>query len=379
MTPARTGGRRGGHFEIERTIKGVKLRLSSGTSDIKRFHRIVAILEKLGENDQIDTLRAVAAKHVSIAELVDADRRDRTGLTLQRVKLRAFLWDREVAGAVEVGAVSRALARVPGAKTRKRYLVSFLALMRKGARWLPVDARVEDLAALPWQDLAGLWGGSGADWMHLRRAVSRFLTLHMGDKWDEFARKTRQQLPYKKVKKRRPTLAPAQFLAIVSRAPAHAAAAFWCLAITGVRVNEYLSSTPALLDDATRTYTPPAALKNDVGEFPLRVDARLWPYVKAAIPSRLGYAWLNRHWHRACAAAGVVGGRAGVTLHDLRHCHGQWAINAGIAESKVQGSLRHENPAQTRDYTMQAGTVDVSSALADVLLPVRKAPRRRRA
>jgi integrase len=76
-------------------------------------------------------------------------------------------------------------------------------------------------------------------------------------------------------------------------------------------------------------------------------------------------------WLEATRAAGFS-----VTIHDLRHVHGQWAINAGVPESKVQSSLRHKSASMTRDYVMQRDTGDVSRVLADL---VTAKPQRRRA
>jgi integrase len=37
-----------------------------------------------------------------------------------------------------------------------------------------------------------------------------------------------------------------------------------------------------------------------------------------------------------------------VTLHDLRHCAGQWLTEAGRPEASVQQTLRHKDPTMTR-------------------------------
>lgn len=375
MMVRRTGGKRGGNLELEREIgalgetrKEKRIRVSIGSTDIKHHRRANAIVDKLIEAHRFDVLRALRDGEITVPELIESDRDGKPARSLASIRLRAYLWDRIVAGVdgdtTEPGAISRAIGKVKGARTRGRYLQSFKALQTKAEAFLPVDAKVIDLVRVPWEDLYDAWGASNADWMHLRRALSRFATLYTGDKWSKFARKLRQVVPAKKVKKRRPNLPISRFKTIIESAPPHAAAAYWVLAITGVRVGEYLASTKANLDRETRTYTVPGAAKNEVGDFPLRVDERWWIYLERGIPSRLRYKWLNIHWTRACKAAGVEG----VTMHDLRHCHGQWAIDAKVAESKVQGSLRHENPAQTRDYVMQAGVLDVSTALADAIL-----------
>ena len=64
------------------------------------------------------------------------------------------------------------------------------------------------------------------------------------------------------------------------------------------------------------------------------VGEEWWSWAKDAVPAPLGYAWLRKHWSRACAAVHVTG----VTLHSLRHCCGQWAVNAGVPEAQVQAA-----------------------------------------
>lgn len=385
MTPARTGGKRGGNFELELTLCGIAIRRSAETADRKKFDRIVDILRKLAADDRVDVLTAFALPRahpgrISIAELVESDRRGKPASSLQAMKLRAPLWDRVVGARVEPGAVSRAFGRMPVGHTRNRYIQSFTMLERKAARWLPVDATVGDLMVLPWETLAAEWGGSGTDWMHLKRALSRFITLHMADKWDEFARKLRQRIPTKRERKRRPLLSITQFKAIAERMPAHAALVVWFLVVTGVRLEEFENTKPEHLNDELHTYLVPGADKNEVGDFPLGIDPRWWSYVKAAVTGRrIARSTLRQHWKNACRLEGIVGGRRGITLHDLRHCHGQWYINAGGQESKAQASLRHENPGQTRDYVMQFATGEVSRALYDALQPSTETPNRRRA
>jgi hypothetical protein len=381
MTPATTGAKGRGNFEIDRTIAGVHIRRSSGTRDLKKFRRLIVILEKAGENSEVELLRAFARGDVTPDELIEADRHDRRSrLSSANIKLRVPLWDRLVDGKEVPGAVSKAFQRIKGPKTLERYLSSWTILQRLAqqhsdvaglAELGRVDAPVSALDGVAWEEFAAVWPSGNDNWMHLRRAISRFLSLHLGDKWDPFARQLRQAIPLKRPNKRRPRLSIDQFVRIAQRMPAHAAAGVWFLVITGVRLEEWQQTKPVHLDDATHSYLVPGADKNEVGAFPLYIDPRLWSYVKAAVPARLRPQQMRKHWKRACAGEGVTAGRKGITLHDLRHCHGQWAVNAGVAESKVQASLRHENPAQTRDYVMQRATLDVSNALADALLPAK--------
>ena len=77
------------------------------------------------------------------------------------------------------------------------------------------------------------------------------------------------------------------------------------------------------------------------------------------------YKWLRIYWKRALKA---VGADPTLRLHDLRHCTGQWAINEGVEEARVQCTLRHSAAEMTRRYVRQRDKGEVAMALADVML-----------
>ncbi len=187
----------------------------------------------------------------------------------------------------------------------------------------------------------------------------------LGDKWHPFRRLVLRDFPRAREPKARvPDLSPAVFWKIVNAAPAHLRPAYVTLAATGLRVGEYLRLTPGDLRPANyglRVRGTKTAGSDDV----VVALAKLGGRVKDAVPAPLRYAWLRKHWNRACAALHVTG----VTLHSLRHCCGQWAVNAGVPEAQVQAALRHETPGTTRIYTLQKARGEVARALASVLLP----------
>lgn len=355
MTPSRTRGRTG-NFEMQRVFPNVgEIRKSLGTSDRRQFNRRVALLEKLHKLERYDVLRAFRDDRISIEQLVEADLQDRLGSTLTDLRLSENL-------RTAFAATLPMLARKE--RTRQRYQVSFNALMAKGAAYLADDATVQELGTVPWSELWDEWGATAADWQNLKIALSSFLSRFLNDKWHPFIRAFRRDWPHQRVVTREPNISVADFLAIVSKAPEHAQRAYWVLAITGMRVGEYLACTwREHVDVRTKSILVPGT-KTAGSAKSIQVSPRLWPYIEAGIPSPLGYRWLLEHWTRAVAAAEFDD----VHLHDLRHCHGQWAIDAGVAESKVQRSLRHDDIKTTRLYTMRDATLEVSTALAVQLL-----------
>lgn len=100
----------------------------------------------------------------------------------------------------------------------------------------------------------------------------------------------------------------------------------------------------------------------------VRVDPRFWHHVEAGIPAPLAYKAFRLAFKAALTAARLP---ATTRLHDLRHAHGQWAIDGGAAEALVQVSLRHTQAATTRRYTKQKGRADVATALHKSLTPKR--------
>jgi len=371
MTPARTGGKTG-NYELQEIFRNVgEIRQSLGTSDLTEFNNRRALLRKIEKREKWDILRAFRDRKITIEELIEADANDRLGATLADARLGMNLWDQ----------VESALGKIKAKKTTvDRYQSAFKALQLKAAKELPDNAIVADLADVKWIDLGDAWGNSGADWMHMKRAVSRVVGVIVGNKYHPFLTQLRQDIPNRKVKKRQPRIRPADFVKIVSKAPEHAAASFWCLVVTGLRDrSEYLRCRPEHLDHRECSISIPGT-KTEESEAPLKVAPRLWHFVVAAVPSRLQYGWLHRYWQRACVEAGFAryvpstrfpSGQmyVGPTLHDLRHAYGQWAIDRGVAESSVEGSYRHTNSQQTREYVRYNATLEVSEAIADALEP----------
>ena len=332
------------------------LQVTSPATSRRAIERHHAIVDRLIEDSQVEVLRAVKERRVSLDQLADLERRGMlTGAqVLASVQLQRPLFE-ALDGALE------AMGRNP--VNRRRYQVSRVALERKGAPHITARTLVADLADVDWLALRESWGGSIADWMHLRRALSRMLTVLLGDKYHPFRRQVVQRIPWYKQPERTPDLSPARFWSIMEHTRDDARAAFVTLAATGMRVGEYLRCTKDNLLPSVLAVKVPGT-KTEGSAATISVDERLWPWVQAGIPAPLAYKRLRELWQEACAAAGV----SGLVLHDLRHAHAQWATDEGVALSRVAGSLRHASTAVTERYARSADTRQVSSAVANVLL-----------
>ncbi len=324
-----------------------RLKLSTFSHDKRVVRRMEAQVDALIADHQVAVLRALATGVITLPMLDDYARSaplTGAGLTVL------------VRGVVRL---TDALDEIFPDET-SRYRLSFRRVLA-----VAPDALVRDLITLDWSGIVDACT-SVADAWHLRRALSRFLTLWYGGKHVQARHDVLAVFPSLPAEEERvPEITPALFALIVHAARADLRATFVTLAATGLRVGEYLRLQPEHLNHATHTIRVPGT-KTAAAKKPISVDAALWPVVVAAVPSPLRYRRLNMEWR---AALFVAGAGPEHRLHDLRHAHGQWAIDGGAAESRVQRSLRHTNAAMTRRYTMTDDTRAVSSALLTALAP----------
>ena len=123
------------------------------------------------------------------------------------------------------------------------------------------------------------------------------------------------------------------------------------------------------LHPITRTVSIPGT-KTEGSAAVLHVDAALWPWIVAAVPSPVEYNWLRIYWKRALKA---VEADTTLRLHDLRHLTAQLLVNDGQSEASVQTTMRHATASMTRRYAMQRDRGENAAALARVLLNERSA------
>jgi len=318
------------------------------------YQRRAALIDQLIAEAQIETLRALASGRLSI-EVLDAHAREHglggAGLAAQ-LTLSERLFPALEATLPEMGR---------SATTRARYAVTIETLRRriKDADTLTV----RDLARFNWDALYRTWPNSAADWMHVRRLLSRFLSLRFGSKYHPLRAEVLAKIPTAPEIERVPDLSPAAFHALVAAARVDIRPTLWTLVLTGMRVGEYLRCTRADLRPGLHAVAVPGSKTHGASAL-VRVAPALWGWVDQAIPSPLQYKALRLAYKAALRAAGLD---VGLRLHDLRHAHGQWAVEAGVPEAMVQVSLRHTQASTTRRYTKQTGRATVAAGLAKTL------------
>lgn len=346
---------------------GLHITRRSGTRSWRQFEQDNAILTTLAENGQAETLRLFNARKLTMPQLRAAAARGQlaSGTLVADIALREKLWG-------EAGAFRRVLPLMgKAASTRKRYEVSMLSLERKAAGVLGPDAKVADLEHVPWHELHAAWGKSGSDWNHLRRMLSRFLTCLFDDKAHPYRHRVLRKIDTSAEVERVPDITVADFWRIVEAAPDYVQAGFVTLLATGMRWGEYERAKKSHLKprslgvDIPGTKTPAATGTVYVAEW-------LWPWIERGIPAPLSYKHMRRHWLAACEAAGVED----LHMHDLRHLHGQLAIEA-VDVTKVADGLRHTQLATTRRYTRTKNRKEVARAVGKAIKPKVSKPTKR--
>jgi hypothetical protein len=354
----------GGSFRVDKVFAAPvgRLAIASGASTLAGLRNVEACLQRLSERGRLDVLLALKQQRVAIAQVLDADRADTLDALLASLtpsSESAPVWP----------AVQTFLGPKGGRSlTVRRYGVSLLKLERFGV--LAPDAAVSALGAVDWKALGQRWQGpgcSGSDWNQMRRAVSHFLTVQLGDVYHPLRRSIVKAIPKRKEVERIPDLDAPTFWQVVAAAPEHVRAAYVALVALGLRTGEYLKLRETDLHPITKTVS---IGNSKSAPTVLRVDPELWPWVVAAVPAPLAYCWLRLHWKRALKA---VGADPTLRLHDLRHLTAQLLVNAGQTEASVQSTMRHETASMTRRYARQKDRGENAAALAKALLPARSA------
>ena len=215
-----------------------------------------------------------------------------------------------------------------------------------------------------WHALAKHWGASSSDWMHLRRSLSACISRHLGSDRHLFRQVTIDRIPVQSEVERVPDVSPKKLAEITAYLPAPIRTFAWFIVLSGCRIGEYLRlDREHLRKNAGCIVIPGTKTKGAKRE--VYVGEAAWWIVDRCVPSYLGYGQLRQHWLAACEQAGVFG----VTLHDLRHCSGQFAAEAGVDEATLQAHFGHSTVAQTRKYTKRVKQAAGARVLSDVVMP----------
>ncbi len=402
MSPERVS--KGGQYRTNWVRKEVgRIRVTYGYT-VKEHSLAVKLLDELYDNDQLEILRALKARQITIKALVASRKggRHRRDDLLVDLRLRRPLWT-TLEAMVKL--------RRGGDKHRTRLLTSLrkFAASPAGAALGP-SATIAELRTVDYATLRSTFG-SAADWNHFRKAIgatlsSLFDTEELDGKDHPFRKSV-----MKRIGTREPEPAidvdvtVPQFLELVGKLPPAYQPVVLTLAITGMRlVTEYLRCTKAdKRPQLPGVYCPGSKNADATGIIPIAPS--LWPYVDAGVPAPRKVQGIRREFHRACIATGLgqyletgktrrqlvrrsrdgAPGRGeptgpiyeelpvvrykGLTLHGLRHLALQFAIDGGAALNDVQAFARHADPGMTMRYLKRSGRRRAADAIARMLTP----------
>jgi integrase len=331
-----------------------RLEIDSGATERRQHIAAERVVDKLIDDRQRDVLQALMDKRVTLGELVDSDRKGTLGGANALVSVEM---GRPLFESWEVAIKKMDCSQL----TKLRYSISCKALEKRAGLWLTRQSTIADLRTVPWDVLRKVWlaSKSGTDWMHMRRGLSHFLTVTFRSRYHPLRAEVLFAMKPAKERKRMPDLSVETFWKVVNRVREDLRPAYVTIAGLGLRAGEYLSIGPDSFNESTLQLS----ITGKTGAATLLVPEELYGWVRAACPALASYKTLRSNWRTACKEEGVD-----ITLHDLRHCTGQWATSAGVAMTKTQMLLRHSTLDMTARYAATRDKGEAASAVAELML-----------
>ncbi len=329
-----------------------RLELSAGTSTKKVVQRRESLVDQLIDDGQVAVLQALIDGKITLAMLDDYARES----PLTGAGLAVLVRGQTTLAA----AFDETVPKMAKGKTQADYALYLFHL----CALVGGETMVRDLPTLDW---AGIIAEESSDAAkhHMKRTVSRFLSLWYG-KHHPARHAVMEAFPKLPGEEARvPDVTGDTFQSVLMAMRADLRPALVTLVVTGFRISEYLALTPDHLQHATHSIRVPGT-KTAKSKATVTVDARLWPIIVASVPSPVRYRRFSTLWRQALVACGLDGD---LRIHDLRHAHGQWAMDGGADERHVQRSLRHTTAGMTRRYTMSGDTRRISSVLHTAVAP----------
>ncbi len=341
---------RGTRYKVDRWFDGVRINRASGATTLAEHRKRDEFLTWLHDTGRLEILQAIAANRLGVAQAYAAHCAGRLTFAVNDVVLDRNFWE-------AVDAWLPGSAKAPG--TREHYGKVMRALRRAGA--IAEGLPVRGLALVDWQAVYNAWPTGAVTWNRTRGALSRFLTMALGDKFDPFRRAVMAKLPRADEGEGRvPDLTPERFWTVLGQVAEALRPVYVLMVGTGVEPGVLAS---ARLAPDRQALVVQGAKKGRQGETVIPLSPELWVYARLAIPCSFTRDYLYRRWKRAARAVGA----AELRLYDLRHAYGQWLVNAGVAQSVVQVGMRHKVAAMTARYTKQKDRGTIAAVMAGVL------------
>lgn len=334
----------------DRVVRGRRVQVPTGARTRTEKRAALALFDRLLRQGRFDLVDALDRGQVTFPEVLYAAQEGRLEQPLVEHLLR-----RPLRAAVD------ATLTDPGATTA-RYRRSFLKLWRLRPALAAQPVRALD--GLDWRALRrdAAWA-SGSDWNHLRRAVSRFLSLYLADKYHPFRRSVLPQIPTAEEQTRMPHIPTDRLLALLAALPPWGRVMAVTFIATGLRWGEYAGLRRGDLGaSAVRVF----GLSTKKRGRWVQVDPRLFPFVVAAVPALRSYG----RWRLAFKTAARTAGLPELHMHDLRHLTGQLLAQQKFTLSAIRDQLGHKTLLMASRYAAYASGSETATALGDALTPL---------
>lgn len=356
MSPTKTGTGPNASYRLDRVVPGVgRIRTAIGSARRRDLTSANALVTKLAERGMLDILRQLKEGDITVPELRDADREGTLANVGGGILARRPL----------LAAARTAIDAMPCRAVTRDYYRRGIEALERHAKLTGVTATtpVKALETLKWPQIAAAWPAGPSDWMRVRRSISAVLSA-LFSKYDPFRLGVMRLLPRKTEHQRVPTLTPATFREAVAQVPEPIQPILWAIVGMGLRGRELWRLTLADLRPEVHGVVL-ASGKNDAAGGLVELDPVIYGYLADAIPAARHFRpeRVLDAWHAACEAVGAPH----TTLHDLRHCFGQWTLDAGLSDADVQVALRHKTAHMTRLYRKRAQQRTSSGVMAGVL------------
>jgi integrase len=371
-----------GSFRLDRTFGGLRITRASGVKGdwankkVRREYEYRdGLLTKLWERGQVDVLEAFSKGELTIEDIVNADRLGKLGGLASDLATLKPLWSTWEA---IIPTLKTDRGRPISEGTRLNYEGSMKRLRAMKLPALGDAALIADLERVDWAKSYEAWDQSAAAWNHLGRALSRFLTVVLGDKFHPLRRKVVKSFPRMDEHPRTPDLTVRDLKRIIDMVPERYRSPFVVLALTGMRLGELMRLTPDDLHPSTGSIEIKGRHFGKDGEVrrgpktkhsvrKVYVAPQHWHHVEASVPMPISHWYLRDLWRSAIDRAFPEEDRD-LRIHDLRHFTAQELSDAGVPLTDIQAGHGHASLDQTADYARRSArkrNADVMGGVMD--------------
>lgn len=333
-----------GTYVVDRVIKGNRLKLSTGTRDLRTAKRMDDVIEQILDNGLDHHLRHLSERKVTLRQLYELQ---------QKGQLNNRFHNPEALQPLEP-ALSKWIASYKGySEGTRKGNIEFLKTMYKRLATQYPKPLMEDIPQMlrKYRDICE--GRDTPRTFNLTRAVFfRFLKLRVGKQGELYQQAADVEKLPDKPKHPQTAKTPEEITQLTSALPDKYRGMVWTMCTTGVGWLEYGQMTVNANAKTPSVYI--AGTKMD------RKDERRRRTVPLVMPpsSRVGS---ERQFRKVLLATASQLGMKSINIYTFRKCYANWLLEAGIPQWRIEMYMGHQPQNQTQKYQM----TEVSRWLTD--------------